>query len=340
MDGKLLMVIPSTVRLVGTIYQIDVDYANNLREYLRSFSTVAFACPVSVERTFDIARSILFNEIDGYERLRFISLPYPYREDRYLYNYLFVRAIIASEINNADYLLFSPHAKYDWCTMAANVAISQKRKFGIECDHDHRSVGDFHLSITRPGLRKIRKTWLTKSFYRAADRCLANSAIALLQGQDVFDGLKHLAPNPKKVLNVQVNSDDFILRSDLSAKIKSIIESRPLKIIYAGRMAAMKGPLDWLNALKGAIEMGANVEAIWLGAGPMLADMTSEIKRLELEKYVVLPGLVSREELIRHLKQSDVFLFCHKTGNPLGALGKRWHPARLSLDMAARFHEV
>lgn len=322
MSNGLLMVIPSTIRFFELRCEIDEDYANNLREYLRSFSTVTFACPVSTKKTFDIARSIPMTKIEGYNRLTFIPLPYPYREDRYLKYYLSVRAKLSSEIARSDFLLFSPHAKYDWSTLAANLAISQSRKFGIECDYDYRNVGSFHLSSMRPGLRKLRKVWWAKSFYDAADRCLKHSAIALLQGQEVFDGLKHLAANPQKVLNVQVTSDDLISENELGRKIHSITGSRSLQIIYAGRMAAMKGPLDWLNALKGAIELGVDVKATWLGEGPMLSEMSNEIRRLGLQKNVELPGLVPRDELMRRLKYSDMFLFCHKTGELPRCLGE------------------
>jgi glycosyltransferase involved in cell wall biosynthesis len=322
MDGSLLMVIPTTVRIVESKREIDEDYANNLREYLHYFTSITFACPITTGHNFNIARSVSMTEIEGYERLTFVPLPYPYREDRYLKYYLSVRAILSNEIDRADFLLFSPHAKYDWSTLAANLAISRKRKFGIESDYDHRSVGDFHLSTMRPGLKKLRKLWWAKSFYRAADRCLAHSAIALLQGQEVFDGLKHLTSNPRKVLNVQVNSEDFILENDLSSKMRSITEPRPLQIIYAGRMAEMKGPLEWLNALKEAIELGANLKATWLGEGPMLAEMSREIRRLGLGENVVLPGLVPRKELMHRLKSSDLFLFCHKTGESPRCLGE------------------
>lgn len=322
MSNSLLMVVPSNVRLVEGEIQVDSDYANNLRAYLRAFSKVTFACPIFTTKTVSIVRSVPMNQIEGHERLVFLPLPYPYREDRYLKNYISVRARLVKEIADADFLLFSPHSKYDWSTLAANLAISQKRKFGIESDYDHRSVGDFHLSLMPSGVKKLRKIWWTKSFYRAAERCLSHSALALLQGQEVFDGLKQFAPNPKKVLNVQVNSEDFIPQPELESKLQSLPSARPVKIVYAGRMAQMKGPLDWLQTLHAAIGKGANLEATWLGDGPMLAEMRDEIKRLGLEGRVALPGLVSREELFGRLRRSDVFLFCHKTGESPRCFGE------------------
>src|SRR4051812_28753145 len=98
MGDGLLMVIPSTVRIVESRLEIDQDYAHNLREYLRRFSTVTFACPLSQGQTFSIVRSISAKEIDGHERLTFMRLPYPYREDRYLRYYLSVRAKLSAAI--------------------------------------------------------------------------------------------------------------------------------------------------------------------------------------------------------------------------------------------------
>src|SRR5579863_7669757 len=127
MRNNLLMVIPATVRWTGSEYEVDEDCSHNLREYLKSFSTVTFACPIPIRETFNIVRSIPMNQIDGHERLSFMRLPCPYREDRYFQHYLSVRSLLSAEIDKSEFLLFSPHAKYDWSTLAANLAISRGR---------------------------------------------------------------------------------------------------------------------------------------------------------------------------------------------------------------------
>jgi hypothetical protein len=83
-------------------------------------------------------------------------LPFTYKETRHLRHYFAVKALLRSEINKADYLLFSPHAKYDWPTLAAELAVKLKRKYVVESDGDHRSVGRLLLRSMPFGPRKLK----------------------------------------------------------------------------------------------------------------------------------------------------------------------------------------
>src|SRR5882757_5165548 len=211
-SGTLLLVIPPVVRSVKGIYEVEADFANNLRLYLANFNHVTFACPVfpDEEASRIILRSLALDKIQNADRLSFIPLPYAYREDRYLRHYLSTRRLLASEIAKAEYLIFSPHAKYDWSTLAAHLAIKQKRKYDMESDHDHASASQFYLATMPAGLNKLRKTIWARSFIKAVENYFSQSSLALLQGQDVFDAYKDIAPNPHKVLNVQISSEDHI----------------------------------------------------------------------------------------------------------------------------------
>jgi glycosyltransferase involved in cell wall biosynthesis len=313
--GKLLLVIPPVVRIVNGVHEVEGDFANNLRVYLDNFSHVTFACPVSLNTSYSgILKSIPLNEVNNSDRLTYIMLPYTYREDRHLWHYLATRKRLRSEIYKADYLLFSPHANYDWPTLAAKLAIRMKRKYDMESDWDHESVQRLNLSGIPFGFNKIRKTLWMRSFLRDVRNCFSHSSVALLQGQDVFDAYKDIAPNPQKVLNVQVSSEDCITLVALKEKLTRINERRPLTIAYAGRLIAMKGPVDWLHAVHAAVRQGAKLHATWYGDGPLMSGMGPEIARLGIGENVTLAGNVSRGELMANLRKADIFLFCHKTG--------------------------
>lgn len=315
MPGKLLMVIPSTVRLVKGNYEVESDYGNNLRAYLQNFSHVTFACPVSpTSKAGGILRSCPIAEIEGNERLTYIPLPFPYREDRHLRHYFAIRGLLRSEINKADYLLFSPHAKFDWPSLAAQLAVKLKRKYGLESDWDHRSVHRFLLRAMPFGAKKLRKAIWTHSFCKRVDWCFRHSALALLQGQDVYDAYKDIAPNPRKVLNIQVSMEDHISAAEVQAKLARIKSGKTLAIAYAGRMIEMKGPLDWLKAIHAAIENGVDLQATWFGDGPLMPEMRENAERLRVDRNVSFPGVLGRTEVMARLRKMDIFLFCHKTG--------------------------
>ena len=322
--GKLLLVIPSVVRTVNGSYEVEADFSNNLRLYLANFSHVTFACPVFSESDASgvILRSLPIDKIPNADRLSFIPLPYAYREDRYLRYYLATRSLLASQIAKAHYLIFSPHAKYDWSTLAARLAIKQKRKYDMESDHDHASAARFHLATMPTGLNKLRKTIWARSFIKCAERCFSQSSLALLQGQDVFDAYKNIAPNPYKVLNVQISSEDQVTPPQLEAKLDRIERKRPLSISYAGQAIPRKGPLDWIRAIHGISEMGVEFQATWFGDGISLSQMKSEARNLGIEDKINFPGSVGRNEIMAALKQTDIFLFCHKTGESPRCLGE------------------
>jgi colanic acid/amylovoran biosynthesis glycosyltransferase len=308
------MMIPPTVRMVDGTLEVENDYANNLCAYLANFDHVTFACPLLPDGAQGILKSQPIGCLRDADRLTYIRLPHTYREDKHLRHYFSTRQILLSEINKAKYLLFSPHANYDWPTVGVKLAMKLKRKYGIESDYDNPSVSNLQLRVMPFGAKKLRKSLWARSFNKDVNRFMACSTIALLQGQEVYDAYKQIAPNPKKVLNVQVSSDDRISPAELKAKLNRLTGGEPLSIIYAGRMVEMKGPLDWLRAINAAVKKGVDLRAVWFGDGPSMAEMQSNVERLNLSRYVSLPGVLDREELTTRLRRADIFLFCHKTG--------------------------
>jgi colanic acid/amylovoran biosynthesis glycosyltransferase len=313
MCGGLLLVIPPVVRLVNGICEVEVDFVSNLHAYLRNFNHVTFACPVSPDvKGSGILRSVPINEIPGNDTLSYVRLPYTYREDRHLRHFLATRTLLRLEISKAEFLIFSPHANYDWSTVAAEIAMKMNRKYDMEADWDMESVMRLRLKEMPFGIRKLRRAVWGRSFSRRFKNCLKHSAVALLQGQDVYNAYKDIAPNPRRVLNVQVSEDDRTPAANLIEKLARVRAGRPLVICYAGRIIDIKGPLDWLNAIHTALEGGANLQTTWFGDGPLMAEMRREVERLNLGANVSLPGVVGREELRCHLWKTDIFLFCHK----------------------------
>jgi colanic acid/amylovoran biosynthesis glycosyltransferase len=323
-SGTLLLVTPPVVRTVKGVYEVEADFANNLRLYLANFSHVTFAGPVFPDQKAHgiILRSLPLEKIDNSDRLSFIPLPYAYREDRYLRYYLPTRRLLASEIAKAQYLIFSPHANYDWSTLAALLAIKRKRKYDMESDHDHASAARFHLATMPAGLNKFRKTIWAHSFIKTVENCFSKSSLALLQGQDVFDAYKNIAPNPHKVLNVQVSAEDHITKVELREKLDRIKVKGPLSVSYAGQAIDRKGPLDWIKVIHGISQGGVEVQATWFGDGSLLPEMKREVISLGIKDKVRLPGSAGRHDVISALKKSDIFLFCHKIGESPRCLGE------------------
>jgi glycosyltransferase involved in cell wall biosynthesis len=100
----------------------------------------------------------------------------------------------------------------------------------------------------------------------------------------------------------------------LNQKIQSVLSGETLRICYVGRAAEMKGPLDWLQVIYKLYQNGINLEATWLGDGPLLQEMNSFVNQMGLEQQVKLLGFVeNREQIFQTMKNHHLLMFCHKT---------------------------
>ena len=159
-----------------------------------------------------------------------------------------------------------------------------------------------------------QKNFMLPLFQRCHRYCLEHSSLALLQGQDVYDAYSPLCPNPHKVYHMPISNEDYITQAQLQSNLNGINESRPLKLCYIGRAIEMKGPIDWLETLHELIKNGVEFNATWLGDGSLLPSMRAMAENLGMTDYVHFSGYVSdREQVLQTLRNSDIFLFCHKT---------------------------
>jgi glycosyltransferase involved in cell wall biosynthesis len=318
MPSSLLLVIPSVTKIVDGTVEVEEHFSYYLRGYLEGFDQVTFACPLlPANSQFTTPTLPLQDFLDG-GRLSYLQLPYAYREDRYIRYYFQTKRLLRSEIAKADYLVFCPHAKYDWSMLAVFIAMQLNRPYEIEVPWFHEVVSRLDLSHMRPGIKKIRKWLWMRSFSRDIQKCFRHSTVALLLGEDVFNGYKEFAPNPHKILNVQISTQDHISTAEMEKKLTKIRNDTPLTISYAGQMIEMKGPIDWVHALHEAADAGAKFNAAWYGDGSLMPAMRDEVTRLQLNDRIALPGIVGREEVVNAFRGTEIFLFCHK-----GAEGPR-----------------
>lgn len=312
-DDSLLLVIPSVMGLdtKGELH-FDQDFSNNLVAYLAAFSSVTVACPAA-EAISQFPGTVARRDLPHGERLRAVVLPEPYREDRYLRHRGAISRLLGQEIDRARYLLISPHAPFDWSTLAAEICIAKGRKYNMEGDWNLPQVSRHIWSKMPFGLNKLRKRlWLAYHDPKYM-RCLRHSALSLLQGDDVYNSYKDIAPNPFSVLNVQITEKERIGPQALTAKLTQIRRGGPLQLVYAGRAIEIKGPMEWLGTLLRLKQQGIDFRAIWFGEGNMLEAMRAFVRENGLEQCCELPGNAPRERVFERLQQADAFLFCHMT---------------------------
>jgi colanic acid/amylovoran biosynthesis glycosyltransferase len=144
-------------------------------------------------------------------------------------------------------------------------------------------------------------------------RLLKHADLALLHGRTVFERLGPLARNPRLVEDIHLTDEDKIAPEQLAQKIADAGAS-PLRVVYAGRATAMKGPLDWVEVIADVVHKGVDLRADWLGDGELLDDMKAHAVSLGVADRITFHGFVAdRAVVLNALRESHLLLFCHKT---------------------------
>lgn len=309
-DQTLLMVIPTVLEEENGTILLDRDFSNNLEAYLAAFEKVVVACP-SARKKGSFPSTRILEDLSGHERARIIVLPEPYREDRYVFFRNRISKLLSREIDMARYILISPHAPFDWSTLAASICIRKGRHYNMEADWNVPITSRYIWSEMPFGINKFRKRLWMAYYNPKYWKALKNSSLSLLQGEDVMADYRQVAKNPHSVLNVQITSEDRISAVALKAKVERVCLGQPLQLVYAGRAIAMKGPLYWLETLRLLREAGVPFEARWFGSGEMLAQMERFVGDNNLEQFCKLEGNATRPSVFRAMQEADIFLFCH-----------------------------
>jgi glycosyltransferase involved in cell wall biosynthesis len=253
------------------------------------------------------------------------SLPNAYGLLDFLRHYRSTQRLLKAEIEKSDCLVVSPHTLIgDWPTVAAREAVKLRRPYVIEADVVYESLVKMHLAQTAPWKRYIKGGILLPLFERSYRYCLANSRLALFQGQEVYSAYARHCINPVKVYHhIPVYKGSHITERELKVKIDRVLSGAPLRISYAGRAVEMKGPMDWLDTINELIICDVKIEATWLGDGSLLPRMRAKVDELGIDEFVNLDGFVTYpSQVLQKMKDSDIFLYCHKTQESARCLGE------------------
>ncbi len=314
--GKLLLVTAVRLRNGPRGLQLDDQTCAGICRWAQYFEHVTFAgilVPTDSEEPSSATwRDVI--DLPVSKKVSFVPLPMAYRIRSFARQYQQIRAILAREIRRADHMSFTVgYLAGDWAAVAALESIAQRRKFAIWFDRVEQDV----LRNALPDLpfpRRLKETLSLPLMVRYHRHLLTKSSLALLQGMDTFEAYARYTSNPACVYDVHTNPHDFIPDEILATKADSIRAGEKLRIVYVGRAAVMKGPLDWVLALAKAKAKGLAFEASWLGDGPLLAEMKYLASIHGLSDQVSFPGFVSdREEILKCLRNAHLLMFCHKT---------------------------
>jgi glycosyltransferase involved in cell wall biosynthesis len=144
---------------------------------------------------------------------------------------------------------------------------------------------------------------------------IRNAALGLFHGRTVYEAYAPYPAHAEVVHDVHLGPDNLIDADSLGQRLAC--KSRPVELIYIGRVHPMKGPKHWIDVIEKVIRSvpaGCVVHATWYGGGALLDECRALVVGRGLSDSIRFPGPENRrDKLMSALRAADLFMFCHLT---------------------------
>ena len=171
--------------------------------------------------------------------------------------------------------------------------------------------------VTNPLRRCVRKarTWLA---HRAQAKAVSVAAGVQCSGTPTHDLYKTLNADALLFVDNRVRCADVVSNLELQSRAARLLEGGPLRLVFGGRLLAMKGVMDLPLVALHLTRLGVPFTLDIFGSGPLEGRLRSDVTRLGLGDRVRLRGVAQfASEWIPMLKRDvDVFVCCHTQGDP------------------------
>jgi len=129
-----------------------------------------------------------------------------------------------------------------------------------------------------------------------------------------FDSLVVATPELRDFYKTKIKDTKCVLIPNPLSHIptkKTTFANRNL--ISAGRLSPEKGFIDLINVMETVQDELPETKLFLLGDGPEKSAIQTEIKRLNLEKSIVMPGFVRHEDIAPYFYDSSLFILTSHT---------------------------
>jgi len=168
-----------------------------------------------------------------------------------------------------------------------------------------------------PLLRMRRKLWI-RSAEKVRQHLLRAYTTGLqCSGTPTYDLYHPLISNALLFFDNRVRANHIISDADLAAKFARLVEGHPLRLVFGGRLVAMKGVLELLHVARELKKLNIPFTFDIVGDGPLEAPLRREMASLGDDRVRLRPPMDFRSGWIPFLRQeADLFLCCHPQGDP------------------------
>jgi glycosyltransferase involved in cell wall biosynthesis len=314
---SMLLVLPVPFRAKGNQLFFELQACNGLERWAAHFESVVVAAPTIPESLAEQDKTRTWRDtatLAARKRFEFLPLPWAYSLLKFLSCYGSVRASLATSIARCHYLQFAIGGLLgDWAAVAALEAHKQGRAYAI---HSDRVEHEVIRRVSKQGKLKTRLKAkvvapLMASYHK---QIIKNCALGLWQGQDCYSAYSPFCQNSHLIHNIHTKPSDGISDLRLVEKVKRATSDQTIRICYAGPIDPMKAPMDWVQAVGRAKDLGVNLHATWMGDGPLFDEMKAMIANRGLNSCIELTGFEpNRDRVLKRIRESHIMLFTHVT---------------------------
>lgn len=317
-DSSMLLVLPVPFRREGEVLLFEEQACNGLDRWAEHFSQITVAAPVLPETIAASETTIRWRDTRALEhsaRMTFMPLPWAYSMRDFVRTYGPTMELLRGVMARSTYLQFAIGGLMgDWAAAAAREAAKAGRKYAIHTDRvEHEVLLQVSRGQSLP--RRLKAKIIAELMRRYHAAIIARCSLGLWHGDDCFRAYAPLCLAENRLIHdVHTKPEDAIRPRRLEEKIASLAEAAQIKVVYAGRIDPMKAPLEWLQAIAVARDLGAPLHAVWYGDGKLRGEAEAAIARLGLSGVVTFPGfLANRPQLLSALREAHLMLFTHVT---------------------------
>lgn len=169
-----------------------------------------------------------------------------------------------------------------------------------------------------PVLRLRRKLWIRQSARKRLEILRKYSTGLQCSGKPTYDLYKSVACNPMLFFDNRVRSADILDDAGLAETCNHLKQGAPLRLIFGGRLIAMKGVLELPRVARALDRLKVPYRLDIYGSGVLEDALRNTISQTGLsDRVAVHPPMDFQTGWIPLLKRAaDIFVCCHPQGDP------------------------
>lgn len=167
-------------------------------------------------------------------------------------------------------------------------------------------------------LRRLRRlAWLWRN-ERTRRAMLPGAAGLQCSGTPTYETYRGLCRDTLLFFDNRVRAADIISDDNLSARLGVLEQGRPLRLVFGGRLVAMKGVMELPRVATALVRAGIPFSFDIFGSGPLEEALRARVDAEGLKDHMALRGVLDFETgWIPHLRaNADLFVCCHTQGDP------------------------